>query len=179
MDIQKSWERALKATEIIRSRIQPLSVHAETHLPYIFLAESSVNLGDSLVRKGEIMVEKPSIILPPHLPQFEGFDSEDVKTKDLDMLTTFFMVRGIKFPSFKYNNKTFSLDVHEGKLHTAIEHYKHELEKEENISAGLVIGPEDCWQFSILIFVASQVIRQADGDIRKLLDEFRKGEAGG
>jgi len=174
MDIQEHWDKALKNTEVIRPRVQPLSTAAATHLPYIFLAESSINIGDTVVRKGEMLVEQPSIILPSDLPQFEGLDPEGQKHWNMDTLTNFLFVRGIRFPSMKYSNKTHSLDIWEGKLKAAIRHHLRELEKQENVSTGLVIGPEDCWQFSVLLFVASQVIKQAEGDIQRLLDSYKK-----
>ena len=114
MDIEETWERALKHTEIIRPRVKPLDTFKTTQLPYIFLAESSVNLGDCVVRMGEVMVEKPSIFLPPGSAQLDGFDFRDVSRKQQEMITNFFLVRGIEFPSFKYNNKTYSLDIFEG-----------------------------------------------------------------
>ncbi len=175
MNIQDSWEKALRKTEILRSRIKPLKTDEATPLPYIFLAESSVNKGDCVVRKGEVLVEKPSIILPSASPQFEGFDFDKEDSFNQNLFTSFLMVRGIKFPSFKYNNKTNSLDIYEGRLQKAIDHYSHELQTKEDIRTGLVAGPEDCWQFSIIIFICNQILRQADGDIKRLLDEYRKG----
>ena len=174
MDIQDHWEKALKNTEIVRPRVTPLQTFAATELPYILLAESAVNMGDTVVRKGEVVVEKPSIILPSNLPQFEGFEPEDEPSFNPDTLINFLLVRGVRFPSLKYNNKTVSLDVYEGRLKSAVEHYTHELEKVENVSTGLIVGPEDSWQFSVLIFIGTQMLRQADKDIRKLLDDFRK-----
>ncbi len=174
MNMQEAWDKALKQTEIIRARVQPLHTFEATQLPYIFLAESIVNKGDTVVRKGEIVVEKPSIILPGNIPQFEGFEFEKETSFGDDFLTTFLMVRGVKFPSFKYNNKTDSLEVYEGKVQKAIQHYSQELQKKEDVSTGLVAGPEDCWQFSVLFFICSQVLRQADGDIKKLFDRFRR-----
>ena len=170
MNIEKAWEKALKYTEIIRPRVEPLDTFKTTHLPYIFLAESSVNVGDSVVRKGEVLVEKPSIILPPDSPQLEGFDFKDVSRRQQDMIINFLLVRGIGFPSLKYNNKTYSLDIFEGRLSKAIKKYTHELQKEENVTSGLVIGPEDCWQFSILIFVGMQILRSTDNDIKNLMN---------
>ncbi len=170
MDIEKVWEKALKYTEIIRPRVAPLNTFNTTHLPYVFMAESSVNEGDCVVRKGEVLVEKPSIILPPDLPQLEGFDFKDVSRQQQDMIINFFLVRGIGFPSLKYNNKTYSLDIFEGRLSKAIEKYTHELQKEENVTSGLVIGPEDCWQFSVLIFVGMQILRSTDNDIKNLMN---------
>jgi len=174
--VQENWERALGKTEIIRSRIHPLKTFETTQLPYIFLAESALNAGDTVVRKGEVMVEKPSIILPNNLPQFEGFEFEKESSFQQDFLTTFFMVRGIRFPSLKYNNHTETLDVFEGKLQKAINFHADQLQKREDVTTGLMIGPEDCWQYSILIFICGQVIRQADGDIKKLLDRFKRDQ---
>ena len=175
MDIQEHWERALKRTEIIRPRVQPLAAFAATHLPYIFLAESSVNAGDTVVRRGEVTVEKPALLLPPNHPQFEGFQSSEGKAADLDRLADFLLIRGVRFPSLKFQHQGSSLDVDEKKLNEAVAFYSRELQKAENVTTGLVIGPEDLWQFSLLIFIANQVVRQAEGDIKQLWERFRQG----
>lgn len=174
MDIQERWEKALKKTEIVRPRIQELYTFSPTDLPYILLSESSINVGDTVIRKGSVLVEKPSLILPLGLPQFEGFEFEKEPSINEDMLTNFLLVRGIRFPSLRYNNKTNLLDIFEGQLKKAIENYSDKLQHEEDVSTGLIVGPEDCWQLSVLIFVCTQVIRSADGDIRKLLEEFKR-----
>ena len=176
MNIQDAWEKALKHTEIIRPRVHPLHTFATTHLPYLFLAESSVNSGDTVVRKGEIMVEKPSLILPSNAPQFEGFDFEEKLHLNPDLLTSFLLVRGVSFPSLKYNNKTDSIDIYEGRLKTAIEHYTSTLQREENVHTGLIAGTDDCWQLSVLIFICGQVAKSSEGDLKKLFDDYyRKG----
>lgn len=172
MNIQDAWEKALKKTEIIRPRVQPLQTYSATQVRYVCLSESSVNSGDTVVRRGEVHVEKPSIVLPFNLPQFEGFEVDEGSPFDEDGLRNFFLVRGISFPSFKYNNRTSSLEVFEGGLSKAIEHHKQQMQRDEDVQTGLVAGPEDCWQFSVLIFVCGQVIRSADGDIRRLLDDW-------
>ncbi len=98
MSIQESWEKAIRNTEIIRQRIQGLATFSTTNLPYVLLSESSVNMGDTVVRKGIVLVEKPSLILPANIPQCEGFDFDrDV----LSYLTNFFLVRGVTLPSLK------------------------------------------------------------------------------
>ncbi|MBI2095457.1 MAG: hypothetical protein HYT89_04770 [Candidatus Omnitrophica bacterium] len=174
MDIQESWEKALRFTEIIRPRVQPLHAFAVTRVPYVFLSESAVNTGDTVVRKGEVVVEKPSIVLPFNLPRFEGFEFGEEAPFDEESLNTFFLVRGVSFPSFKYNNKTSSVEVFEGGLSKAIKDYSSTLSKAEDVHSGLVIGPEDAWQFSVIIFACSQVSRSAHHDIRRLLDDTQR-----
>lgn len=174
MSIQDSWEKAVKKTEIIRPRVSALSTFSITHLPYVCLSESAVNAGDTVVRRGEVLVQKPSIILPFNMPQFEGFDFEKEMHVDEDLFKSFLFVRGVQFPALKYNNKSHSIDVYEGGLSKAIEHHKAMLQQNENVHTGLIAGPEDCWQFSVILFICGQVARSADGDIKRLLDDMGK-----
>jgi hypothetical protein len=172
MDIIDRWEKALKNTEIIRPRVKPLLTFATTEMPYIFLAESSVNIGDTVVRKGKVYAEKPSIILPENLPHFEGFKFEEEFDTSESMVTNFLLVRGIRFPSYRYNNKVESLDLFEGKLKRAEDKFRGRLQKKEDVHTGLIMGPEDVWQFSVLIYICTMVARSVDKDIRNMLDEI-------
>ena len=89
-------------------------------------------------------------------------------------MINFLMVRGITLPSMKYDNKIFSLNVFEGKIEDAIGVYGNRLQREENTSAGLICGPDQIWQFSLLIFICSQIAKNSSTDIRRLLDEYHK-----
>lgn len=172
MDMMDKWEKALKKTEIIRPRVKPLLTFATTEMPYIFLAESAVNAGDTVVRKGKVYAEKPAIILPEDLPFFEGFNFEEEFGASEAMLTNFLFVRGVRFPSYKYNNKVDSLDLLEGSLKRAEDIFRGRLQKKEDVHTGLIMGPEDVWQFSVLIYIGNMVARSADKDIRNMLDEI-------
>ena len=174
MDAYEAWARALKNTEIIRPRVQSLLTFKDTHVPYILLSESSINLGDTVVRQGEVIVEKPSLILPPNVPQFNGFDFDEKLGQGKDSVINFLLVRGMSIPSLHYNNKTYMIDIFEGNLNKAISHYKDMLQHQENVQAGLMTGPEDCWQFSLIIYICSQIAKNADIDIRRLLEEYKK-----
>lgn len=175
MDFEKMWGKALRHTEIIRSRVQTLSTVGDTHVPYVLLSESSINMGDTVVRKGEVLVQKPALFIPPNNPQFQGFEFDSWEEGfDQNSFINFLIVRGISLPSLRYDNKTSSLDIYEGKLSRAVRHYGEILQRQEDVRTGLVAGPEDCWQFSILIFICSQIIKNADHDIRRLLDEYHR-----
>jgi hypothetical protein len=176
MDLEERWEKTLRETEIIRYRISQLLTFKPTDLPYIFLAESGINIGDTVVRKGKVIVNEPSIILPRNFPQFEGFNFEESYHVDEDTIRSFLLVRGVTFPSFKYSNETYSLDIYEGSLNKAIKHFQEELEKNEDVQSGLIVGPEDCWQLSILFFVCNMVSRSAPNDLKKLLKGFKDRE---
>ena len=174
MDMQDAWGRALKNTEIIRTRVSALQTFQDTAVPYILLSESTVNEGDTVVRKGEVVVARPSLILPPNIPQFEGFEFEEKKNFNQNSMINFLLVRGVALPSLRYNNQTSSLDIYEGSLSQAIKHHLDQLQELENVSTGLLAGPEDVWQFSIMIFICSQVARNSQMDIQRLFEEFKK-----
>lgn len=174
MNIQDAWEKALKHTKVVRSRAKELQTFSDTKLPYIFLSEALVNTGDTVVRKGEVLVEKPAIIFPNNLPQFYGFDFEKDFETDRDIVTNFLLVRGVRFPSMKYNNKSSSLDIYDGHLDKATAYYSDILQRREDVHCGLVVGPEDCWQFSLMVFMCTQVAKTSDTDVRKLLEYFRR-----
>ena len=169
MDIEQLWEKAKSKTEIIRGRVKNLATFDNTTVPYVFLAESGVNEGDVVVRRGQVIVDKTMIVLPHDMPQFEGFDFEEVMAISPEFIQTFFLMRGIRLPSLKYNNTVYKVDIEEGSLRDTIEKYKKKLERKENISTALIVGPEDSWQFSLLLYVASLVGRSAHADIMNLI----------
>ena len=175
MDAHTAWEKALRETNIIRSRVTGLKTFSETHVPYILLSPSTINLGDTVVRTGEVLVHRPSLILPPNIPQLEGFNFEGEDSFKEDTMINFLMVRGITLPSMKYDNKISSLNVFEGKMDEAVGVYGNRLQREENTAAGLITGPDEVWQLSLLIFVCSQIVKNSSADIRRLLDEYHQG----
>ena len=179
MDIQEQWDQARKKTEILRMRLQDLATFDATVMPYIFLAESSLNQGDTVVRQGQVVVQRPSIVLPNFSPQFEGFDFEQELHLSDEAVATFLLVRGVQFPSLKYRHQLSSLDVLEQSLQRSIEQFTQRLTMAENITTGLVLGPEASWQFSVLLLVAALVIRSAQGDVRRLLEEWQRRQQNG
>jgi len=170
MDIEALWDKAKEKTEIIRGRVKSLATFSHTEVPYIFLAESAVNEGNTVVRRGKIIVEKPMIILPQDMPQFDGFDFEKEMHVNQELVQTFFLMRGIRFPSLKYNNTVYNVDVDERSLTATVEHYRKKLESKENVTTALILGPEESWQFSLLFYMASLVGRAARTDIMNLLN---------
>ena len=173
MEIQALWDQARKRTEILRLRLQDLATFDATAVPYIFLAESSLNQGDTVVRQGQVLIERPAIVLPNFSPQFDGFALEEDLHLSADALATFLLVRGIQFPSLKYRHELSSLTLFEGSLQKGIEHFTQQLAAREDIKTGLVIGPEEAWQFSVLLLVGALVVRSAEGDLRRIIERWR------
>lgn len=177
MDLEALWDKALKGTEIIRARMLDLKTFEATMLPYVFLAESQLNQGDTVVRTGHVVVERPALILPS--PRLEGFEFAAEHPFGEDTVLNFLLVRGIRFPSLRYRHELSSLDLRDGSLQEAVTDIQERLKRAEDVQTGLVIGPEEAWQFSVLILVGSVIIRSSEGDVRRLLEDWRKGQPGG
>ena len=172
MELEELWERAQQKTEIIRGRARGLPTFDSTRVPYVFMGESVVNEGHTVIRRGRVTIEKPMIVLPEDLPQFEGFDFEEDLDVEQGAMQMFFLLRGVRFPSLKYNNSIDKLSLEEGSLSKTAEKYKKRLERTENVNTALLLGPEDCWQFSVLLYMASLIGRCARTDIINLMDRF-------
>lgn len=178
MNIEEMWDKARKRTEILRMRMLDLSTFDATRMSYIFLAESSVNPGDTVVRKGSVLIERPAIAMPGFSPQFSGFELEKDLHINEDTLVTFLLVRGIHFPSLKYRHQVSNLDILEGSLAQAVKRWETTLKQREDITTGLLVGPEEAWQLSVVLLVGALVVRSADGDLRRIIDAWRKRQEG-
>ena len=177
MDIEALWDEARKSTEIHRMRLQDLATFEATAVPYVFLAESSLNHGDTVVRRGQVLIERPSLSLPGLAPRFEGFEFERDWQLNEESVATFLLIRGIQFPSLKYRHEVSSLDVFEDSLQRAITHFTGRMTEAEDTATGLVVGPEAAWQFSILLLVGALVVRSARGDLQRILEAWRRRQA--
>ncbi len=174
MDLQELWAKALKNTEIVRPRVQPVSSTADTRLPYVFLAPSEVNSGDTVIRQGEVVLTKPSLILPQMFAHLEGFDLEQDMQYSPDTVINFLLVRGVQLPNLKMANSTVRVDVHEGRLEQARSLHAERLIRAEDTVTTLLAGAPDAWQFSVLLFVALQAQRSADRDLKAILEEWKR-----
>jgi hypothetical protein len=113
-------------------------------------------------------------VLPPFSPQFEGFDFGHEWQISEQAVATFLVVRGVQFPSLRYRHQLSSLDVVEGPLAQTIGKFDDQLKRLEDVQTGLLVGPEEAWQFSVLILVGALVVRSAQGDLRRILDDWRR-----
>jgi len=172
MDFEQNWQRAVKNTEIERSWIGHLNTSSSTTLSYIMLSESALDSSDTVIRKGNIEVTRPMIYVPDNNPVFEGFESSNKDMLDSSILI-FLLLRGVSFPSLKYQNNVYSLDIDNASLIEVAKRNKRELQRLEDVKTGLIIGPDDCWHYSLVIYVAALASKSASNDIEKYLENLK------
>lgn len=174
MDLSEKWQRAVEETQILQAYPHLLAAENSTTLPYVFLAASEINPGDTVVRKGKVVVDRPLILLPKNNPQFSGFELEQEMETDEDHLSFFLMLRGIHFPSLKYHNEICTMDVFEGDVQKASDQFRFDFDKQDDHVTGLMIGPSCCWQFSVLLYVSTLINRSAASDLQRFLHDLRR-----
>lgn len=174
MSLEDLWNEALKKTEIIRLPIKRLLTFGTTQFDYILLSPSELNQGDTVVRRGKMQVNRPTIVLPKNAPHFEGFDSQEKKGIKDDQLEHFFYMRGISFPPLEYKNDAYELDLFEGSLAKAEKQYVDEVRRKEDTGTGICIGTDTSWQFSIILLACHMIETHIDADLRALLAQIKK-----
>jgi hypothetical protein len=159
-----------RATRIVRTRKNLLYTFGSTRLPYRFLAPSAVNEGDVVLRRGTVTVEPPKILAPRNPVEFEGFGIED--EEGAEGMVPVLLNRWVHFPPAKYQNSNASLEVVGGPLEAALERQVNELDRENDIRTGVVLGPEDRWGFSVIGYVGQMVARSAPSNIGEFFERF-------
>jgi len=172
------FRRAKKETVVHRERKSTLYTFGSTSLPYIFLAESAINKDDTVLRKGEINTDKPVILTGENLPNFSGFGDEYEGHEDEMRII---MGRQFNFPGFNYRHEGSQLEVLSKGIERVIDEYQNTLEKESNNRTALIVGPEDCWALSILIYAAKMTEKSASSNLNDIMErnKFNTGGNGG
>ncbi len=168
INLEKKWDEAIKKTKILRIRYNKLNTFKKTVLPYILVNKSIVSRNTTVVREGTVEVSPVRIHLPDGSPIFSGFDFFSTTEYSEETIKTFLLVRGIKLPSLKYSQNTVKLDVYDKPVEEVIKEYQELLERKEDIDTGLIIGIPDVWQFSLLVYIASLVLKSVDNDIKNI-----------
>lgn len=171
MSIQDIWEKAVKSTKILKCRVSALSTTSNTNVKYIFISPSRIDCRDTLIREGKVIVEKPLLILPKDLPQFFGFEFDELDIPE-SLLNTFLLIRGIRFPSLKYINRSERIEVVEKPLEEVEKEILNNLLRMEDTEKGVIRGEADLWSFSVLIYLINLLNRNIPKDIQDLLRDF-------
>lgn len=165
---------AVKSTRILRARKNYLFTFGNTRLPYVMIANSLINSGSSVIRTGEVVVDKPQIIISNDAAAFEGFEIEN-SSVDLDQVKFALMSRGFSFPQMNYKNSTQFLEVVNDKPEVVIERQMNQYEDANDSRVGLIACQEDTWNLSLLHYVLTQVIRSSTSNMQEYLERYPIG----
>jgi len=177
MDFQEAWQMAGKHTRIVRARKNMLYTFGSTKLPYVCISRMPEDEGEVCVRRGEVTADRPKIAIPGHDGmKFEGFDLEGFgggeEHKGQEGLPVF-LARRIEMPAANYVHTASGVRRERRGLEEATDREVDQLEKTGDIRTAVIQAPEQAWMLSVLMYVGTQIVRSAPGNIGEHLERLR------
>ena len=171
MEMEEALKLAQADTQFIRVRKNLLYTFGTTRLPYICLSQSLARPDDIIVRRGEVMADKPQIAVPGLDFSFEGFSGadEDLEADTLAIL----LARRISMPPSKYVNKAGGEVMETGPIAAAIDRALNRLDSDNDIRTAVISAPEKVWGLSVLLYIGSQVARSAPSNVHEHFERLR------
>ena len=170
MEMEDAFKMAQADTRFIKVRKNLLYTFGATRLPYVCLSQAADNADQIMVRRGEVMADRPQISVPEEIFSFEGFDQAKENTGDEFAVI---LARRISMPPSKYVNKTGAVMRERGPLSEAIERVIRRLESDNDVRTGVISAPEPVWGLSVLLYVGSQVARSAPSNVQEHFEHLR------
>lgn len=163
---EQRWSRAQVDTKIHRTRKHDLYTFGSTALPYYFIAKSSINAGDSIVRRGEVKTEKPTLFFGGNSGgHFDGFSDQDEEQSSNALLFS----RAFRFPNLNVANQGMSMEVISRENHDLCDEIMRDLDQQRDSRTAVIEGPEDLWALSLLLYASQMTQRSAAGNVKDIL----------
>lgn len=171
MDIDdERIEYAARHTEILRHPRQHLSTFGITNIYYYLVTEPSYRefadeTGETVVREGRVIAERPQIVTPYYLTHLEGF-SYDAR-QYFDMLMR---MHGPDMPGlfYTYKNEPRGLNIVSDSWPAVVGKLNEEIDKKNDPLASIIKGQDDLWDVSLLKFIYEITSRSAQTNINQL-----------
>lgn len=174
---EEQFSQYWRQTEVIRQYQQILYTFGDMRLPYVFLSEHNSYHDRTIVRKGIIHIQKPSILLPGQLsgPIFgEGFDDPGALSPDAA-----FIIRSMGLPYSEVTNKWLTKDsIEYGKLQQTIDRFTDKFEQQEDTDTGLIKGAQDGVDISLMRYSIGLMIKSAPENVHQYFEHLRRQDAG-
>ena len=163
------WQR----TEVIREYEQMLYTFGDMTLPYIFVAEHTQFPDRTLVRRGVVYIQKPSIVLPgqPGGPAFtEGFEHSNAIPPN-----AVYVMRSMGLPYSQVTHKQIAGDeIEYGHLQAVIDRLGESLHRHDDTDTGLIKGLMAGADISLMRYAMGLMLKSAPQNVRQFFDHLRR-----
>ena len=163
-------ERAVRHTEILRLPKQTLATFGMTNIGYYLLTEpvySELEKGvtETVVREGRVVAERPRIVTPYYLSQFEGF-SLDAK-RYLNMLIK---KCGPNAPGlfYSYRNEPKGLTIVADSITRVVDRINAEIDKHGDPLVTIIKGEDELWDVALLKFIYEMARNSVQSNLLQL-----------
>ena len=184
--MEDAWNLARETTQLVRQRKNLLYTFGTTKLPYLCLTASRLSENKVWVHEGVVSAQRPHITLPGGQGhQFKGFDSEpgddwpDPSDVGMDGEGVWVRIaRRFALPAAEYQNETKGPRSEQGPLQAALERTVERLERENDIKTAILTADGRIWRLGVFLYVASQMARSAESNIREHIEHRVAGMGG-
>ena len=170
---EEQFKACWQKTEVIREYEKMLYTFGDMTLPYIFVAEHRGYPDRTLVRKGIVYIQKPSIVLPGRSqgPEFkDGFEHSDALPPD-----AIYIMRSMGLPYSQITNKQLAKDeIEYGRLQAVIDQFSDKLTEHEDTDTGLIKGLMAGADISLMRYALGLMLKSAPENVRQFFDHFRR-----
>jgi hypothetical protein len=163
-------EYAVRHTEILRLPKQTLATFGMTNIGYYLVTEPvyselEKDVTETVVREGRVVAERPRIVTPHYLSQFEGF-SPDAK-RYFNMLLKKY---GPNAPGlfYSYRNEPKGLTIVAGSITAVVDKINAEIDKRGDPLVAIIKGEDECWDVSLLKFIYEMARNSMENNLLQL-----------
>ncbi len=153
----------LEKTEILKMPSQKLSTFGTTNISYYLLSTLD---GNTRVRAGKVISQRPKIIQPSQIEQlFEGFgeNSEKYARQIYEQFG-----ENPKILNYQFKNKLSSTSNTSKTLNQVYERLLKEIKKKENNLHAIIKTDDKIWQIAMMKFIVDLSLKSAQGNINDL-----------
>ena len=163
MDIDNERIRqAVKRTEILRAPKQSLATFGTTNIYYYLVTEPvyselvknvtepKATQGETVVREGRVIAERPRIVTPYYLSRLEGFSSEA-----RGYFEALLKAHGPDAPGlfYTYKNEPKELNIVSDNLLSVVNKLNAEIDKRGDPLTSIIKGEDELWDVSLMKFI--------------------------
>ncbi|MBN2457360.1 MAG: hypothetical protein JXB29_12635 [Sedimentisphaerales bacterium] len=170
---REKFKEYWKKTEIIREYQRILYTFGDMELPYVFVAEHRRFSNRTVVRRGNILFQKPHILLPRYFsgPQFnDGFEHPEAIPPEAAYI---FRTMGLPYSQVA-NRLITKQEMEYGSLKEVLGRFDREMEQQQNIETGLIKGSLEGADVSLMRYSLGLVIKSASENVNEFFDHLRR-----
>lgn len=170
-DIVKAMEQTFVARfprqNLTTFGITTIDYYVVTEPIYTVLDSSKKNL-ESVVRKGKVIVGKPTLITPTYALNLKGFTDEAYK-----YMSQLSHIYGPNSPAilYEYKNESLNLEILGGIPAEVAHKISDDLKKHKNDLSVVIVGVDEFWDVSLMKFIYEFTASSLEFNAREMRDK--------
>jgi len=153
----EAWVKAVEQTYVVKFPSQHLATFGTTIVEYFVVTEPAYKMFDtqqhnteSVVRKGKVYAEKPTLVTPTYAMNLDGFSSDAY-----EYMEHMSRVYGPNSPGimYQYRNEPGSMDIVGGITNEIAQRISEEQRNKQNNLSVVIVGVDELWDVALLKFI--------------------------